>query len=156
VDVSDYLDQNQQALIKSLTGLSDHIESGDKRQHEFNLVLAKAVSGVGRLVKGMSERLGVIENQPVRPPKSRGVQPGQVLQKGFAGSPAGDSELSHSQILEGLENMMQKSMADGKDGYTESGENLLMATAKFEQTRTISPGLLNEIRDFRNGRSTQN
>jgi hypothetical protein len=145
-DVSDYLDESQKALIKSLTVLSDRIESGDTRQHEFNLVLAKAVSGVGKLVKGMSERLGVIEGQPARAPKSRGVQPGQVLHKAFGGEASPGDQLNQTQVLDGLETLMQKSMGEGRGGFTESGENIMLATAKFEQTRQITPTLLSEIR----------
>jgi len=144
-DVSDYLDENQKALIKSLSMLSDRIESGDVRQHEFNLVLAKATSGMGRLIKSMSERLGVIEREPVRAPKSRGVQPGEVLHKGFGGQPAAETQLQPNQILDGLDSLMQKSMQEGRDGMTVGGENILMATAKFEQTRQITPTLLREI-----------
>ena len=147
-DVSDYLDESQRALLKSLTLLSDRIEAGDTRQHEFNLVLAKSVSGLGRLIKGMSERLGVIESQPVRAPKSRGVQASQVLHKGFGGHAPVEESLTHNQILEGLDGLMQKSMADGKGGFTEAGENILTATAKFEQTRQITPSLLQEINRF--------
>lgn len=150
-DVSDYLDENQKALVKSLSILSDRIEAGDVRQHEFNLVLAKAVSGVGKLVKGMSERLGVIESQPTRAPKSRGIQASQVLHKGFGGNSPAEDALSHAQILDGLDGLMQKSMAEGKSGMSEGGENILTATAKFEQTRQITPGLLQEITRFHQG-----
>lgn len=145
-DVSDYLDENQKALIKSLGILADAHQAGETRQHEFNLVLAKAMSGVGKLVKGMSERLGVIESQPARAPKSRGVQPGQVLQKGFAGQAAAEDQVGHAQILDGLETLMQKSVDAGRGGFTEAGENIMLATAKFETSRQISPGLLQEIR----------
>lgn len=155
VDVSDYLDENQKALIKSLGVLADRVEADGSRQHEFNLVLAKAMSGVGKLVKGMSERLGVIEGQPARGPKSRGVQPSQVLHKGFAGSSAPEDQLNQQQILDGLDGLMQKSMSDGRGGFSVGNENILTATAKFEQTRTISPGLLGEIRRFHQGSTQQ-
>mgnify|MGYP000474271920 CR=1 FL=1 len=150
VDVSDYLDENQKALLKSLTVLSDRIESDGTRQHEFNLVLAKAMSGVGKLVKGMSERLGVLETQPARAPKSRGVQPGQVLQKGFVGQAPSD-ELSAPQILDGLDGLMQKSMSAGRGGFSEGNENILNATARFESSRQISPSLLAEVKQHLNG-----
>ena len=146
VDVSDYLDENQKALIKSLGILSDRVEADGTRQHEFNLVLAKAMSGVGKLVKSMSERLGVIESQPARGPKSAGVKPGQVLHKGFGGQPATEDQLNQSQVLDGLEQLMQKSMSEGRGGFSEGNENITLATAKFESSRQITPSLLTEIR----------
>ena len=109
------------------------------------------MSGVGKLVKSMSERLGVIEAQPARGPKSKGVQPGQVLEKGFGGQPPAGDQLSQSQVLDGLEQLMQKSMEEGRGGFTEGGENITLATAKFESSRQITPGLLAEIRRLNSG-----
>jgi hypothetical protein len=152
-DVSDYLDESQKALLKSLSILSDRVEADGSRQHEFNLVLAKTMVGVGKLVKGMSERLGIIEAQPARAPKSRGVQPAQVLHKGFGGQDNGSEQLSQNQILAGLEGLMEKSLKEGRNGFTENGADIGLATAKFEQVREISPKMLQEISAFRQGNS---
>ena len=59
---------------KALAEVADRLEKSDQRQHEFNLVQARAIVQMGSLVKAMSERLGVIESQPARQPKSRGVR----------------------------------------------------------------------------------
>lgn len=141
LDVSDYLQENQDELVKSLQGLADHIEKSDNRQHEFNLILAKAVSDIGQHVLGMSNRLGTIEQQPARAPKSKGAMP---LQKSFAGSEA-KTELSKSQILDGLSSMVQDSVTKGQAGKLADGTDLVMAVAKYEQFNTIAPDLLTQV-----------
>ena len=141
LDVSDYLQENQSELLKSLQGLADHIEKSDNRQHEFNLILAKAVSDIGQHVLGMSNRLGSIEQQPARPPKSKGAMP---LQKSFAGQQM-KTELSKSQILDGLSSMVQESVTQGQGGKLADGTDLVMAVSKYEQFNTIAPDLLSRV-----------
>lgn len=148
LDVSEYLQENHTELTKSLEKLADHIEQGENRQHQFNLVLARAVAETGRLAKSMAERLGVIENQPAQAPKAkRGLaqQPSQPLEKSFAGQ-AGGEQLSKSDVLDGLEVMIRKSVKEGHGGATEDGIDLAVAASKFEQFGTITPSLLNRVR----------
>jgi hypothetical protein len=142
LDVSDYLKAQHDELCKSLTVLSDSVEKGGKRQGEFNILLAKAVSDVAMVAKSIGERLGTIETQPARAPKSKGVSGGAPLQKGFGGrGPAVDGEeLSKSQILDGLDLLMEKS-ADG----LVNGESVMMAVAKYEQLSQISKSMLGEV-----------
>jgi len=151
LDVSDYLQENQSELKKSLGALADHIEKSDNRQHEFNLILAKAVSDIGRHVQGMTERMGIIERQPARSPKSRGVQP---LQKGFGGSPAPETQLSKGEIIDGLMDMVQTSVQKGMNGALADGTDLISAVSKYEQFNSISPGLLRQVTDHINNNGT--
>lgn len=143
LDVSDYLAEQHTELVKSLDVVGEEIRKSDNRRHEFNLILAKAVSDIGNLVKAVSERIGVIETQPARAPKSTGVAP---LQKSFAGKPEGE-QLTKSEILGAMEAM---NMAALKKGETKiAGEDMLHSIAKFEQTNFISPKMMDAVKNFR-------
>lgn len=150
LDVSEYLDEQHGELVKSLGTLAEVVEQSDRRQHDFNLVLAKATHQVGTLVKGMSERLGIIESQPARAPKSRGVRApqGQVaLTKSFVGGdgtpPDGGGEMSKGEILDTMCDMMEKSET------APCGESVLQATAKYEQTGQMSKAMASDVIEFR-------
>ena len=140
LDVSDYLEAQHGELVKALSDVGDRVEASDTRQHEFNLVLAKAIVETGKLVKAMSTRLGVITQQPAHAPKSRGVSGVVPLHKSFAGGPAED-QLSKSMILGTMEKMAMAS----PDGIAPCGEDLAIAVAKYEQTNMVSKALLNDI-----------
>jgi hypothetical protein len=143
LDVSDYLQENNNELLKSLDTLSKAIEASDSRQHEFNLVLAKAVSDIGRATMAMSSRLGVIEAQPARAPKSRGIH--APLEKGFQGSDRAPDGLSKSEILDALEEMAEDSINKGLGGVMEDGGDIALAISKYEQFNMISPSLLKTV-----------
>jgi hypothetical protein len=148
LDVSEYLDEQHSELCKALTEVADRIEKSDQRQHEFNLVQARAIVQMGSLVKAMSERLGVIESQPARQPKSRGVR-AAPLQKGFGGEPPPGEQLSKSEVLDTLEVMMRESVDKGGSGASAGGEDLLKAISKYEQFNAISRPLLKEVQAYR-------
>lgn len=151
LDVSEYLDEQHGELVKSLSTLGEIVEQDGRRQHSFNLVLAKAIHQIGTLQKGISERLGVIERQPVRPPKSQGVRVPQsqgALAKSFAtadgGAPAAEGEqMSRNEILDTLCDMMEKSET------APCGESVMHATAKYEQTGQMSKSLIDDVIAFR-------
>lgn len=148
-DVSDYLREQHEELCKSLGQLADYQEQSDARQHEFNLILAKAISDTGNLVKAMSEKLGVIASQPARPPKSRGVQPAQPLEKSFGGQAPAEGKLTKSMILDTLDEMHVESLEKGMEGRTGGGESILNAVAKYESTNMISKSMLAEVQAHR-------
>lgn len=151
-EVSDFLREQHEELTKSLSTLADYQERSEARQHEFNLALARTVSDTGKLVKAMSERLGVIERQPAREPKAIRTRPEQVMQKSFQDGSASDSgkapgpALNRRSILKGLEGMMVKSMGEGRDGLSECNEDISIAVATFEQTNQISKPMLEEVK----------
>lgn len=148
-DVSDYLREQHEELCKSLGMLADYQEQSDARQHEFNLVLAKAVSDTGNMVKAMSEKLGVIASQPARAPKSRGVQTSRTLEKGFGGQPPSEEELTKSVILDALDEMHVDSLEKGMEGRTNRGESILNAISKYETTNMISKTMLADVKEHR-------
>lgn len=148
LDVSEYLEAQHDAITASLSELAKAMDSSDQRQHEFNLVFAKAFHQVGELVKGMSERLGVIEHQPARAPKSKGIPANsapEVVQKSFAGGEGAppEGQLSKSEILDGLEGLMKSC-----NGTAACGEDIVHATAKYESCNEISKAMLAEVTDF--------
>ncbi len=142
LDVSDYLQEQHTALTKSLSTLGDCLEQSGNRQHDFNLVLAKAVGDIGNLVKSLVEGVEGIATQPARAPKSKlGAQ--NTLQKGFGGQPpaAAGSQLSKSQIMDGMEALLHKST----DGVTTRGENILQAISKYESTNLITKSMMDAV-----------
>lgn len=151
-EVSDFLREQHEELTKSLSTLADYQERSEQRQHEFNLALARTVSDTGKLVKAMSERLGVIERQPARAPKAVRTKPEQVLQKSFQDGSPSDSgkapgpQMNRQSILKGLESLMVKSMGEGRDGLSECNEDISVAVATFEQTNQISKPMLEEVK----------
>lgn len=162
-EVSDFLREQHDELAKSLGTLASYQEHAEARQHEFNLVLAKTVSDSGKLIKAMSERLGVIAKQPARGPKSIRTPKDQVLHKSFgeggdAPAGAGDGgggdgdQLNRGKILKGLDGMMQKSMGNDEPGLADCGEDISIAVATFEQTSQISKSMLAEVREHLSGR----
>lgn len=149
-EVSDFLKDLTEGLVKSIDQLESRIEAMDRRNQDFGLLLVKSMSLTGRATKAMSQRLGVIASQPARGPKSRltGAQP---LNKSIGGDDGdgggGDGDqLQSRQVFQALDSMMQKSMAEDRQGVSLSGHDLALATSKFEHQRTIAPELLAEVR----------
>ena len=148
LDVSEYLQEQHTELVKSLRNVGEEIQKSDNRRHEFNLVMAKAIRDIGLMVKSMSEDMGVIGAKPARAPKSMGLTRGtQVLQKSFAGNEEGEA-MNKSQVLDGLDGLMEESMAKGMSGATEHGEDIALATSKYEQTHMISKPMLAAVKGF--------
>lgn len=145
LDVSDFLADQHSELVKSLGTLGDALEAVDNRQSEFNILLAKSLATVGSVVEGMASRLGVIENQPARAPKSRGV----AMEKSFAGGAPEGEQLSRGQVLDAMTRMNEQSILEGRNGLTKSSsEDLTKAVAKYEQTGELSKSMVGEIRQF--------
>lgn len=140
LDVSDYLQEQHTELCKALETLGGHVEQSDQRQHEFNLLLAKAVSDIGALTKSVHERLEAIEGQPARGPKSRGLPQTQPLEKSFAGRAAdAGGEFSKSEALDAMQELLVKSVDSGQGGMVEGVGDMGVAISKFEQFNTMSP-----------------
>jgi hypothetical protein len=151
VNVSDFLSENHDALVKSLTAVGEAIEKSDTRRHEFAMLQAKALVDIGNMVKSMSETIDELISQPISGPKSAGVQPGaRPLQKSFGGQPPQEEQLNKSMVLDGLDGLMKKSMESGLNGRLEgTGEDISLATAKFEGSGQISPVMLEAVKRWR-------
>lgn len=157
LDVSDYLEEQHGGLVKSMGMLADHVEASDNRQHQFNLLFAKAMSEIGKLVKSANtnaesiiERLGGIEQQPARAPKARRStqEPAQPLAKSFGNGEGADEGLglSKAEIAGEITTMLQKSMEAGTGGVSPSGHDLTVAGTNFEMFSEIAPTLLEEVK----------
>lgn len=153
IDVSDYLASHQEEMVKSLNALAQAVEQQDRRQHEFNLVLAKATCDMGTVIKAIGDRVGAMESQPAHAPKS--VTATRALAKSFMGqAPDGDAGwMTRGDVLQTMTTMMEKSMQDGQGGIAPCGEDLLGAVAKYEQTGLISKALQENVIEFRKSRS---
>lgn len=150
LDVSEYLAEQHKELIKSLSVVSSHVEKSSSRQYEFTTVLAKAVIDTGMLVKGLCEKLDSFASQPVREPKSLGVNAAKPLSKSFSGSShEAGSMLSKSQIMDTMEQMIAVAQQQGKAPVA-NGESLNDALITYECSNQMSPNMAQAVRGFIN------
>lgn len=140
LDVSDFLSETHEESKRVAQMLAETIEKSDNRQHNFNIVLAKAIAQIGGLTKAISERLEVIEDQPIHAPKSKNIR---ALEKGFAGNEASKS-LSKSEILETMSQMVKESVDAGLNGMV-GGVDMVNASSKYEMLNQINPNVLDMI-----------
>jgi len=150
LDVSSYLQENHDALVKSLGCVGDAIEQSDTRRHAFAMLQAKALVDIGGMVKSMSEVLGVLTAQPVTGPKSAGINGSSPLNKSFGNDPGGGEErLSKSDVLNALDGLMNESMEKSQGGRLGNGADISVATAKYEAGNQISPYVLDQVKRWR-------
>lgn len=149
LDVSDYLQENHDAMVKSLGSVAEAMEKSDSRVHEFALLQAKALVDIGTMVKSMNATMESVLSQPAAGPRSVGVQGAQPLNKSFAGQAPAEEQLSKSDVLDGFDGLMEESMAKGGVGRLGNGEDIAVATAKFESGNEISPFALQEVQRWR-------
>lgn len=104
LDVSEYISSLHEGLTKALDIMGDRVDSTSARQNEFNLVLARAVGEVGKMVKSLGEQVEQLSAAPARGPKSRGTPAAAVIQKSFGpdDGPPAEERMTKSQLLEGL------------------------------------------------------
>lgn len=146
LDVSGYLKEQHDSLTKSLELLGEYVEKSDKRQSEFNLLLARTVGDLGQLTKSLAKSIDSFGAQPARAAKSAGVQgnkPTKVLNKSFGGS-AEQPEFTPAQLSAGLDRVVEKGFAN-QNGLSKSGEDLTVASSKFEQFGEMSKSLYDEV-----------
>jgi len=146
LDVSDFLAEQHGELVKSLGALADHQQQSDHRQHQFNLLLAKAVTDVGNLVKSMSDSVESIAGAPAAP-RSRGANAPKpkVLNKSFAADPPSEEQLSKSEMMGGLQSLFEEVVE--KSGNSRVGNvDLLHEISKFESTGMMNPGVEKTVR----------
>ena len=148
VDVSGYLQENHDALVKSLGAVGDEIQKSDTRRHEFAMLQAKALVDIGNMMKSLAHTVGGFIEQPATGPKSRGVNnPAQPLNKSFGGQPPEGEQLNKSMVMDGLDRLMEDSMEKGQGGrLTTTNEDISLAVAKFEGSGQISPTMLEAVK----------
>lgn len=144
IDVSPYLEKMHSGLEKSLEKLSTYIEKDSIRQHEFNVVMAKAVVTSGKLNLELKKALDEVLSRPVAPPKAAGLAGAKPLVKSFGGTAQTD-QLSKSQVMFALRGMQEEAMQKG-DSVRSSAINHQII--KYENTPQVplDPQLEAEIR----------
>lgn len=135
LDVSDYLGEQHQELMKALGGIEAGMTSNYTRQHEYNIILAKSIATLGRIVGDLKKSFDGFENTPVRKPTS--VQP---LNKAFAGNESDKGDrLSKSEVMNDLMEMAQ-------EGHTKiAGYDLSRAVAQLEASNQIAPAIIQAL-----------
>lgn len=139
LDVSDYLTELHGTLSKALTDLSNEVGESSVRQNQFNLMLAKGMTSIGKVVMSLQKSFSTFENTPVRKPTS--VQP---LKKSFAGEPEKGEQLTKSEVMGSLLEMAQS----GVDKI--AGFDISRAVAQIEASNQVHPAILNAIKDRKN------
>ena len=147
LEVSEYLEEQHHELVKSLSAVGKEIEAGQKVQGEFNMLLAKSVFEMGKLVKSLSSDIQAIGSQAARGPKSLGVSGATPMIKSFAGQTVAgpQGQLTKAQVLDAMEGMLRKSI------QSPSGENLNVALTKYEQFSQMSPAMEHDVRAYMSG-----
>jgi len=126
LDVSEFLNEQHSELVKALGSLEGKIDVSDSRQHEFNIILAKSVAMVGRLMKSLNGRMSTIEDQPMGKPRST-IQP---LTKAFAGGRDQGETLSKAEVVEQLHSL-------NASGKVPSDIDMGLVMAKFEGSNIL-------------------
>jgi hypothetical protein len=75
------------------------------------------------------------------------------LEKGFGGDDSPSVSLSKNEILDTMEDMMRKSMDSGRQGRAGCGEDINLATAKYEELNQISKAMYEEVLEHRKGQA---
>jgi len=123
IEVSDYLAALVDQTETSIDAVGGKLSSMEKSLIKFDSKYLEALSGVGTLIKGLTdkvdvmqkafdERLVKIEKTPISLPKSM-VKSGNVLEKSFAGDTGVDGgidQLPRSKVTQ----LLEKAVADGK------------------------------------------
>lgn len=127
LDVSDYLSDLHTGLVKALGAFEAKQTASDSRQHEFNILLAKSVAQVGKLMKSLNDRMEEIENQPVAKARSTAT----AVKKSFGGVQEQQGErLSKSEIMDQL-------MGLAMSGKCPPDIDMNHVVAKFESTNVL-------------------
>ena len=148
IEVSDYLAALVDQTETSIDAVGGKLSSMEKSLIKFDSKYLEALSGVGTLIKGLTdkvdvmqkafdERLVKIEKTPISLPKSM-VKSGNVLEKSFAGDTGVDGgidQLPRSKVTQ----LLEKAVADGKirDGVLFSYEGSRDYTLTQDQTELL-------------------
>ena len=148
VDVSGYLREMNDSLVKSLETVGTAINQSENRQNEKFLVMAKAVHDIGSMVKSLADVQEEFLEKPAHKPKSLGLQGAEPMHKSFGGADPAGENLSKSMMLNTMVDMTEKSL-DGEGDGKVAGEDMAYATAKFESDGLISPKMIDAVKQYR-------
>ena len=145
LDVSGYLTELTNEVKKSLNQVASFVEESARRQQEFNILLARTVTGEGTLLKSLVERTGALDARPAYAPKSQ-VARNAVLRKGFGGGSPAEESLTKSDVLDAFDAIHNEVLAKSGSAVLD-GEDISIAISKYESFNQISPKMLNAVRN---------
>ena len=144
LDVSDYIREHHEGLEKSLGVLCDRIEKSEAQDQGFRIALAQTLTGMGDMVKSLSDQVATLSGQPAGPVRSHGVigadEENATVEKSMGGQPPAGRKLSKNQVLDVME-----TISEAHGGFSKGGENMSVAIAKYESGTELSKGLAEEI-----------
>jgi hypothetical protein len=144
LDVSDFLTAQHTELVKALGNVEQRMGSMTAQQNEFNLLLAKGLTSVGKLVGQISDRLVAIEEQPVSNPKATNPK---ALAKSFSGKEKDvDEKLNKSLVMDTLVNIIDDRLAKGLGTVTEYDRDLVTEVALLESSNQVHPKTLELVK----------
>lgn len=147
-NATDFLRDGWDQITSSMGQVGETVQKSLNAQTDVNLVLIKGLHDGLVTLQAVAERLDIISAQPAHAPKSAGVKP-QVLQRSFGGggSPGpganpgdgpGEGALQKGMVTQVLSELLRKSV-DGGHGGMLHGEDITVASSKFEQFNKLSP-----------------
>ncbi len=143
LDVSKHLNTQHQALVKAIGTVADYLEQHARGQHQFNVVLAKAMKANGDVSLSVKESVDQFLDQPVAGPKAAGLSGAKPMNKSFAGQQPEGEQLTKSQITTELRSMYDEAIEKGQDQRRQViGQEIV----KFESAgQQISGKILKEV-----------
>jgi hypothetical protein len=135
--LSGWADVQGEALRGVEARLSKSLSGAHGEQREYNTELAKSIVGLAEVLTLQSQRIEQLESTPARGPKSA-----TAVEKSFGegGAPQGEEQLSKSQVLDAMTQMVV------------SGDLSATEVVKFESTNTLTPEIDSQVKAYRSGR----
>ena len=135
VEVSPFLSELHSGVKEGLEVLAEAIEKSDRRQGDFNFLLAKAVREVGLLAKSLDERMATIEEQPATKPKAIRKSGDHAASRRMANTDAPEDRISKAEALDEMERMNIEALQKGMD---DRSSQITTAIAKYENSNHMS------------------
>lgn len=124
------------------TRLTKALSESHSEQREFNVELAKSISGLAEVLTIEAQRIEQLESTPARAPKS--AVSASAVEKSFGAggvvAPEGE-DLTKSQVLDTMVDMVEHSELSATE------------VIKFESSGQLTPDLDSKVRAYRTGRS---
>ena len=136
LDVSDFLSAQHTELVKALDSMESRIGTLNAQQNEFNLLLAKGITSIGKCVQNILNSIDTIESAPCSAPKATNPK---ALAKSFSGSSSEDAPLTKSLAAKTLLTIVENRMSKGLSTVMENGIDLANEVALIESSGRIHP-----------------
>lgn len=145
LDVSEFLSAQHTELVKALDSVESRIGILNAQQNEFNLLLAKGITSIGKCVQNILNSIDNIEGAPISAPKATNPK---ALAKSFSGTSSeenGAAPLTKSSAAKTLLGIVESRLSKGLPTITEDGIDLINEVALIESSGRIHPNTLKLI-----------